>query len=241
MEPRISLKAGAACGVVGALGIFLGNFLHPFPPPGAEAMLRVIADEPARPAIHFPTMFFALAILAALVALADSITHGPAASLARMGRTVAQAAVPVMLVGVAIDGFAFRALARLWAGAPAAEREMIVRAADAVILAETGILHTWVSFFLGLAFLLYGAALVVGSEYPRALGWLGVVGGAGCLVSGATGFLGLPLTVPFPIFGTLVLAWTFAMGVVMARRAGAGDAEPRPRPGPSVPAAPGVP
>jgi hypothetical protein len=38
-------------------------------------------------AIHFPTMFFALAILIALVALADSINHTTAASLARIGRT----------------------------------------------------------------------------------------------------------------------------------------------------------
>lgn len=219
MQTRISLNIGAACAVVGALGIFLGNFLHPFPPADPEGMLRLIASEPAWSAIHFPTMFFAVAILIALVALSDSITDGASASLARMGRVVAQVGVPVMLVGVAIDGFAFKALADRWVSAPAAERAVLVRVAEGIVLAETGVLHVWVTFFLGLAFVLFGSAVAAGSGYPRPIGWLGVLAGIGCLASGAAGFLRLPLVLPFPVFGTLTLAWTFAMGILMARRA----------------------
>lgn len=218
MQPRISLRIGGTCAIIGALGIFFGNFLHPFPPNEREGMLRLIASEPLWPAIHFPTMFFALAILIALVALADSITHGTAASLARMGRTCAQVSVPVMLVGVAIDGFAFKALADKWAAAPEAERAMLIYAADAIVLAETGILHTWVTFFLGLTFILYGFAVAFSAIYPRLVGWLGVAGGVGCLASGAAGFLQLPLMLPFPIFGTVILVWTFMIGIFMLRR-----------------------
>ncbi len=204
--------------MVGALGIFVGNFFHPFPPPEPAGALRLIADEATWPAMHYPTMFFALSILVGLVALADSTTGEPAASLSRIGRTVAQVAVSVMLVGVAIDGFGFRSLARSWAGAGPTEQAMIVEAAHAVILAETGILHTWVTFFLGVTFILYGAAVAAGRAYPRTLGWLGIAGGTGCLASGAAGFLQLPVVIPFPVFGTLVLLWTFAMGVLMVRR-----------------------
>lgn len=218
MRVEIPLKLGSACAILGALGIFIGNFLHPFPPADREGMLQLIAGEPAWAAIHLPTMFFAVAILIALVSLADSMERPGAASLARVGRTVAHVGVPVMLVGAAIDGYGFKALADAWASAPVAERAMIVAAADALILAETGILHIWVTFFLGVTFILYGAAVASSATYPRLIGWLGVLGGAGCLLSGVAGFLRLPLTVPFPVFGTVVLAWMFAMGVLMARR-----------------------
>jgi hypothetical protein len=138
----------------------------------------------------------------------------------RRPRPVKQVGVPVMLVGVAIDGFAFKALADAWAAAPAAERQIIVVAADAVVLAETAVLHAWVTFFLGVPFLLFGAAFVAGGQYPRWLGWLGAAGGAGCLASGASGFLRASFVLPFPVFGTLVLAFTVLAGFYLLR---AGD------------------
>jgi len=219
MPSRISLTLGAACAIVGSLGIFVSNFFHPFPPTEREAMLRLIASEPAWSAIHLPTMFFAVAILIALVVLADTIAAGAAGFLARAGRVVAQVGVPVMLVGVAVDGYGFKALADAWAGAAATERAVLVGAAEAIVVAETGILHVWVTFFLGVTFVLYGSAVILHRDYPRAVGWLGVLGGAGCLFSGVAGFLRLPMAVPFPVFGTLVLAWTFAIGLLMARQA----------------------
>ncbi|MDF1503193.1 hypothetical protein [Roseisolibacter sp. H3M3-2] len=218
MRPTISPRAGAACAAVGALGIFLNNFRHPFPPADRVAFLRLIADEPHWAAIHFPTMFFALAALVGLVALADTLAEGAAASLARAGRTVAQVGVPIMLVGVAVDGYGFKAVADAWAAAPATERAVIERAADAIVWAETGLLHTWVAVFLGVPFVLYGAAVAASARYPRWAGWLGVAGGAGCLASGAAGFLRLPIDLPFPIFGTVDLAWLVLMAALMTRR-----------------------
>lgn len=219
MQSRVSLKIGGPCAMLGAAGIFFGNFLHPFLPDDREGMLRLIASEPMWTVFHLPTMFFALAILLALAAISDSIIQGVAASLARMGRICAQAGLPVMLVGVAIDGFAFKTLADAWSRAAEGERTMLLHAAEAIILAETGILHIWVTFFLGMTFILYGLAVAFSVAYPRFVGWLGIAGGAGCLVSGVAGFLRLPLVIPFPVFGTVVLAWTFIMGALMIRRA----------------------
>ncbi len=223
MRPTIPPAAGAACATAGALGIFFGNFLHPFPPAERAAMLRLVAAEPHWPAIHFPVLFFALAILVGLVALADAMPAGAAGALAHAGRTVAQAGVPVMLVGVTVDGFGFKALADAWAGAAPADRAVIERAADAIVWAETGLLHAWVTVFLGVTFVLYGGAMALGpahgSPFPRALGWLGAAGGAGCLASGAAGFLRLPVDLPFPVFGTVNLAWLVAVGALTTRRA----------------------
>jgi hypothetical protein len=202
-------------------------------------MLRLIAAEPAWPAIHFPTMLFALAILIGLTALSDSMPPNATGSLARMGRTVAHAAVPVMLVGVAIDGFAFKALADAWASASLEERAILLHAADAVVLAETGILHAWVSIFLGITFILFGTAMALGSEYPRRVGWLGIAGGIGCFLSGAVGFLQLPFVLPFPAFGILILAWLFITGILMARKAHRNTATAEPAAAALVPVSPG--
>jgi hypothetical protein len=220
MTSSVAAKFGGACAMVGATGIFVGNFFHPFPPAQREAMLEFIAAQSGWPLMHLPTMFFAVAMLLGLVAVADSLAGGLARTLAHGGRIVAQVGVPVMLVGVAIDGFAFKALADAWAAAPAAERQIIVVAADAVVLAETAVLHAWVTFFLGVPFLLFGAAFVAGGQYPRWLGWLGAAGGAGCLASGASGFLRASFVLPFPVFGTLVLAFTVLAGFYLLR---AGD------------------
>jgi len=224
MQTGLSLRLGGICAIAGATGIFFSNFLHPFPPADRAAMLALVAAEPAWSAIHFPTMFFAVALLVALVALADSITVGRPAVLAHAGRVVAQVGVPVMLVGVAIDGFGFKTVADAWARAADPGRAMLLHAADAVVLAETGIVHTWVTFFLGLAFLLYGLAVATGRDYPRWIGWAGVAGGLGCLGSGAAGFLQLPLTMPFPVFATADLLFMFAMGIAMYRRSSASAA-----------------
>jgi hypothetical protein len=217
MRPTIPPRAGAACAAAGALGIFLNNFRHPFPPADRATFLRLIADEPHWAAIHFPTMFFALAVLVGLVALADTMAEGAAGALARAGRTVAQVGVPVMLVGVAIDGFGFKAVADAWAAAPPAGRAVYERAADAIVWAEAGLLHTWVAVFLGAPFVLFGAAVACAPRYPRWAGWVGVAGGAGCLASGAAGFLSLPVDLPFPVFGTVNLAWLVLMATLMLR------------------------
>jgi hypothetical protein len=218
MRPRVPLNVGGACAIVGAVGIFAGNFLHPFLPPDRVTMLEMVASHASWPALHLPTMFFAVAILLGLVALAGSLVDGEGAAWAGAGQVVAQVGVPVMLVGVAIDGFAFTSLADAWRAASPTEQTAILQAADALVFAEMGIMHTWVSFFLGLSVLLYGLAVVQSNRYWGPVGWLGVLGGMGCLFSGVAGFLRLPFQPPFPVFGMLVLAWMLAMGVLMMRR-----------------------
>jgi len=216
----VPTKVGGACALLGAAGIFAGNFLHPSLPSDRRAMLEMVAEHASWPAIHLPTMFFAVAILVGLVALADSLADDEGAAWASVGRIAALVGVPVMLVGVAVDGYAFPALAEAWRTATASEQGAIVRAADALAFAETGILHTWVTFFLGASVLLYGLAVVQCRTYWPPWGWVGVLGGMGCLSSGVAGFLRLPFQPPFPLFGMLVLVWTAGMGVQMIRRGG---------------------
>ena len=216
-----ALRLAGALALAGSTGIFVGNFFHPFPPMERAAMLDMIAAEPAWSAIHLPTMFFAVALLCALVTLADLFAAGGyAPALARAGRVAAQVGVPVMLVGVAIDGFGFKVLADAYAAAPADQRAYLLAAADAVVQAEAALLHVWVTMFLGVSFLLFGVAMALDRAWPRGLAWLGVIGGAGCLFSGIAGFLRWPVAPPFPLFGTLVLAWSFALGILLLRGRG---------------------
>jgi hypothetical protein len=223
MSPtRISPALGGALAIVGALLTVVANVLHPHPLPGStEGVLALIASHHHWPYVHALSLFGGVAMLGALVALADSITDGMAGSVARFGRMAAHAGAPLMLAGAAIDGIAQKAMANAWAAAPAAERPIIARAADAVLFIDAALFYTWVAVFLGVAFVCFGVAVAVGRAYPRWLGWIAIVGGVGCILAEGVYVAGLPapLAPVFPIVSALDQLFLLILGVTMLRRA----------------------
>lgn len=95
--------------------------------------------------------------------------------------------------------------------------------AEVMLAITSELFHSFVAWMLGLPYVLLGAAVVVGRGYPRWLGWVAIVAGAGALLAGTTRFLGVKL-VPYPLlYGGFVIPlniWLAAIGVLMWRRAG---------------------
>jgi hypothetical protein len=125
------------------------------------------------------------------------------------------------VVEYAIIGHALKDVADAWLAAPANEAEVHLRTADVMLAVTGGLFHSFVAWMLGLPYVLFGTAVVLGTGYPRWLGWVAVVAGSGALLAGTTRFLGFGL-VPYPLlYGGFVIPlsiWLAAMGVLMWRR-----------------------
>src|SRR5699024_5108721 len=84
---------------------------------------------------------------------------------------------------------------------------------------------TWamvLTFFHGLPFVLFGLAVVIGSDFHAWLGWTGIIGGTGSVLAGVFMFLDLNLLPEwfFIIFAVLISLWMIALRILMWRRAG---------------------
>jgi hypothetical protein len=145
---------------------------------------------------------------------------GPfARALARLSLLVALPGAALMIAGIAIDGFATKALADQWAGAPVADRAVAFRTALVVEEVQNALFHAWAALFIGLPFLLIGwSGLLAGGGFPRWLGALAVIGGLGALLMGIAGFLHVPAPgLLFNVFALIVTLWMLVASVLVWR------------------------
>jgi hypothetical protein len=222
---QMFLRIGAMCAILGAVvsvaaGIGFGNITNEL---GTEAVLRYLASCPAWywPTVHLGFILGALLWVAALAALASSLTRGAGWALSQWGAASVIVGATIHVVDSSINGFALTALAHAWAAAPVSEQTSLLLAGDTLLWILGG---TWASvliLFHGVPFVLFGLAVVLDWSYPTWLGWFGFAGGFGSLFCGVTMFLGVGL-VPeglFIVFALIVSLWIVAMGVPMWRRA----------------------
>jgi hypothetical protein len=97
----------------------------------------------------------------------------------------------------------------------------LLKDGELVLLMTGGGFPLYVALLLGLPFLIFGLAMVLSSDYPSWLGWLGTVAGAGAFIVGVTNFSGLefPPIELFVLFVFLVDLWMLITGTLMWRRA----------------------
>ena len=221
-EPRTQLRLGALSAILGALLALVVNLLYPIPPDDPEALLTLIASNANWSLLNLALMISTLLILGGLHSLSQVAQGSLARGLARLGVLIAIPGAGIMLIGLAVDGFAMKALADLWANAPVADKADTFRAALAVEQVQRALFHTWAAFFVGAPFLLLGlSGLVAGGGFPRWLGLMAALGGAGALIAGAAGFLGASLpSLLFVVAATLVTLWILIAGIVALRRTG---------------------
>jgi hypothetical protein len=222
MRPDVvQVKLSAGLAIAGAVLALVVNPLHGDLPVDPEAALGRVASTPAWGLLHVGIMTSVVCILGALPGL-SRVAHGSLArGLARLSVVVALPGAAIMLVCLAIDGFATKALADLWASTSGADQAAAFRMARAVEEVQNALFHTWAALFIGLPFLLMGlSGLSMGSGFPRWLGPIAVIGGGGALVTGVSGFLHVPLPgLLFNLFAFVVTLWLLAAGVIVWRRA----------------------
>jgi hypothetical protein len=221
-ESRAQVRLGALSAILGALLALVVNLLYPIRPDDPEALLTLIAANANWGLLNLGLMFSTLLILGGLHSLSQ-VAQGPLArGLARLGVIIALPGAGSMLTGLAIDGYAMKMLADQWANASGADKADAFRAALAVEQVQSAMFHTWSALFVGAPFLLLGlSGLVAGGGFPRWLGALAALGGAGALIAGAAGFLGMPLPgLLFVVAATLVTLWILIAGIVALRGTG---------------------
>jgi hypothetical protein len=219
---RQSLKFGGVLAVIGGLGYFVTLLLHgDLPDQTTEIALEHIAGRPEWRALKLALIAFVLCWIGAFTALARSFPQGVSNLLGRWAVSISTVGAAIVVVEYAIIGHALKEVADVWFSTPVTNREATLRMAEVMLAITGGLFHSFVAWMLGLPYVLLGAAVVLGSGYPRWLGWVAVVAGCGALLAGTTRFLGFGL-VPYPLlYGGFVIPlslWLAAMGVLMWRR-----------------------
>lgn len=170
---------------------------------------------------HLGQFLGVLLMAGGLVALYDTLARERSGWIARLGLFSAIASVSVTAMLQAVDGVALKAMVDGWAQAAASEKPASFRAALAVRQIEVG-LASLVGVLFGTTIALYGIAVGFTRIYPRWLGWLAVIAGAGTVTGGFMtahdGFSALAMTINMP-FNLAIVLWMIAMGVLMWRRA----------------------
>jgi hypothetical protein len=221
--PRPALRLSATLLLVGQLLYILVTQFHADGPANNHAtVFAEYARSGSWKAVHVG-QFVAMAILlAGLLALRFALDV-PAATASWAGRFGAAAAVAALaLYGAlqAVDGVANKQADVAWMNAPDAEKAAYFASAEAVRWIEWG-MRSYHDFALGLALLLFTAAIVRTASVPRPIAYLMGLSGLTYLVQGwVVGAEGFSRTHTILILAAWVLslAWMIWLVVVAWRR-----------------------
>ena len=173
--------------------------------------------------IHLAQWFAALLLIGGFVALYYCITKSEAkAAVARFGLVAALLTGAALTMLQAVDGVALKWAVDTWASAPADQEVAAFSAAQALRWTEYS-LQSYSFILLGITFILYGAAIALGTVYPRWLGWLAMGSGVAWIVHGLmVPYIGLFDSNPRLVAIVLMAAWAFTMAIVMWRNSSRG-------------------
>jgi hypothetical protein len=173
------------------------------------AIFAAYADNGIWTAVHLGQFASMAILLAGLLALffALDVQDGMTRWAARFGAASAAAALALYGVLQAVDGVALKQAANAWASAPDAEKAARFASAEAIRWLEWGV-RSYQDFALGLALLLFAAAVVRTARVPRPIAYLMGLSGLTYLVQGwVVGSEGFSPTQSVAI----VLAWVLSL------------------------------
>ena len=219
------LRLGAICLIVGSVSVLVVRLAHgDLPTDTGEQALSFVAANPLYPLIHLGDWLGVLVWTGGLVALSASLTGRTAWAIGRLGAVSVLLGAAVHITEFSIDGYALPSLANTWAAAAPADRASLEYGARLVLVAIGGPSTSSLGILWGSTLLLFG--LAVRSEgYDSALGWTGVIFGAGIFALGVIQFVRPNVVFPGVILyggGTIVSQlWTLVLGLLMWRHANA--------------------
>ena len=223
---RTLLRFGAVTAVVGGLLAVVGNVLHPRPEEGVE-----LGDVPgyAREVIgagdlwmfaHLTLITVSVLFLLFWVSMTRAVHRGRAQAVALMGLAVAAIDTALHIVTLTIDGLVFHRAA--YALDPSDEGE--VAAFRALYHLLFGLFAGWQALW-GVVFVLFGVAVLLSPGWPRWVGAVPVVLGAGVTVLGVVDAYreasDVTFLLAFPVLAALLSCWVIGVGVHLWRTAGA--------------------
>ena len=212
---EVLLRVGAVAAVIGTVFQVAAGTSQSVQLGGTtEVALSALSEQPdwMWPVVYMGFIFGALLWMAALVALATTLTDGVAWALARLAVVTAVVGVTLHAVDGTLNAVVLEGLARAWAAAPTGERAALVQDGDLLLRVLDGTWAGVITLYHGLPFVLAGLAVALSPRYPAWLGWIGVIGGTGSLLIGIAMLLGVQtqLAVPFAVvlsFFMVVLGW----------------------------------
>src|SRR3954466_3882330 len=227
---RPSLPLPATLLLTGQLLYIVVTFLHT----GGEAndhhdVFAEYAHSDSWTVVHLGQFAGMAIFLAGLIALFSAL-DGPARVTARFGAAAATATLALYGALQAVDGVALKQAVTAWVSAPQAEKAARFAGAEAIRWLEWG-MRSYQNFALGLALLLFAAAVARTPRIPRPIAALMGLAGLTYLVQGwVVGTEGFsPVESIAIVTGyALVLAWTSWL-VVAAWRLPAAKARRFPR------------
>lgn len=224
LDRRLLLKTGGITAISGGFLTLVTNGLHPHPTDfRLEALLVEINQTPSWTTVHMALLLGLLLIFIALLALTLSSWAEPAATVSRFAALVTLMGGALIMVSTAMDGFAMNLLARAWMEATPENKSAAFRVAEGFENAQYAVYSLSVIVFLGAGIFLYGLAIVLDREYPKILGWMAMLAGAGEFGVGIIQIFNGPTyrgaEIFDLIFSFLAIFWMLATGVIMWRKA----------------------
>ncbi|CDX22174.1 conserved membrane hypothetical protein [Mesorhizobium sp. ORS 3324] len=190
-----------------------------------HAIFATYAENAIWTAVHLGQFAGMAMLLGGLAALSFALDEEEEATrwLGRAGGAVAVAALALYGALQAVDGVALKQAVNAWAGAPEAEKAARFASAEAIRWLEWG-MRSYQDFAMGLALLLFAAALARTAWIARPAGWLMGLCGLAYLaqgwVAGTQGFT-LAQSVAIVLSWGLGLAWMIWLAVAARRRGAA--------------------
>ncbi|MFB7738848.1 DUF4386 family protein [Streptomyces sp. NPDC056112] len=219
---RTSLRLSATLLLVGQLlYIAVTQFHTDGDANNHPAVFTEYAGSGSWTAVHLGQFAGMAVLLAGLVALffALDVQARTARWAGRFGAASAVATLGLYGVLQAVDGVALKQAVNAWASAPYTEKPARFAGAEAIRWLEWGV-RSYQNFALGLALLLFAAAVMRTAWVPRPIGLLMVLSGLAYLVQGwVVGSAGFSRTETIAIVLAFVLdvAWMIWLAVVAWR------------------------
>jgi hypothetical protein len=186
MIDRTSLRLSATLLLLGQLLYIVVTLFHADGDANNHpAVFAEYAGSGIWTAVHVGQFACMAILLAGLLALffALDVEAGTARWAGRFGAAAAAATLALYGVVLAVDGVALKQAVNAWASAPDAEKAARFASAEAIRWLEWGV-RSYQNFALGLAFLLFAAAVLRTAWVPRPIAYLMGLSGLAYLVQG---------------------------------------------------------
>jgi hypothetical protein len=212
----------AITAITGAILLLIGTILHPMSadPNVPLAAFTEYAADTHWVASHLMQLSGMGLMVITLVLISRQLMAGPAEGLAIVGAIGAVVSLAITAALQAVDGIALKSMVNAWAKAPENSREMLFYATFGVRQIEIG-LASLMTLFLGITIVIYGIALLLAPRFPKALGYVAIIGGIPTAIAGVvmayTGFSDLAMMINMPA-SLLLLIWISTLGIYVWRK-----------------------